>query len=522
MKTPEKDRFYLASAVCLLLTACPALPFLIPPALEFARNLLNTSSQNYSQQYTSRLENLLVAMSRTNLTSGLGGQLGASYAGQPYPGQPYPGQPYAGQQYPSAPTTATFPAVPVPDYGQQPGYPQPGGMAPPGYPGAAPGYGNMPGTGAPQGYPPGYQPGYATGNTVPAAPSPYGAGYPPAASGYPPYPGTGQQTYGTQPGYPPQPGSQPGGYPQTTYPSTGYPATDPNQQYAQAYGQSGYPQSTNPYQQQPGAQSYGQTGYPQGTNPYQQQPGAQPYGQPGYPGAGYQAAPGYPTYRSVDQPPPNAPATGAAPGAVPPVPTPPVAPPSVPIGLQVALLKQVIKDGQKTVAIMEDGEPLKDGRGDPAAGDKFKLVFQPDADGHVYIVSIDGSGWAQGLFPGPQSTASNPVSKDQIYVLPEGNNWFSLDQYRGIETIYFVASYQRRPDIEESLKTITGRERPATAVPQQVTEPAVIPGGYGSSAPGKVTTIKADSGKANQVSLTAFQSRQPNEDLRVTRWFKHE
>jgi hypothetical protein len=346
--------------------------------------------------------------------------------------------------------------------------------------------------------------------------------------GYGTAPGTAQDPYAAQQPYG-QPGTQAygqpsgqAGYPQSTYPSTtspygtpqpGYPSTQqpPGQTGTQAYGQ-------------PGAQPYGQPGYTAPGYPQTSNPG-QGYGTPsygGYPGSGYPAAPGYPTYRSPDSPSATAPPAALPPGASPPPASAPGAAPATPIGLEVALLRQEIKEGQKVPVIMEDGDVVKDGRGDPQAGDKFKIVFRPDADGYVYVISIDGSGWAQGLFPSQNSSAGNPVSKDQIYVLPEGNNWYSLDQYRGIETIYLVASFQRRPDIEESVKIIAGRERPASAVPQQVTEPAVIPQGFGTSAPGKETTIKSDSGQGSQVKLTAFYSRQPNEDLRLTRWFKHE
>jgi hypothetical protein len=57
-------------------------------------------------------------------------------------------------------------------------------------------------------------------------------------------------------------------------------------------------------------------------------------------------------------------------------------------------------------------------------------------------------------------------------------NVFSLDQFKGIETIFVVASHARRPDIEQILTTITGRERNPAEKPQAVSEPAIIPNGY--------------------------------------------
>jgi hypothetical protein len=208
----------------------------------------------------------------------------------------------------------------------------------------------------------------------------------------------------------------------------------------------------------------------------------------------------------------------------PPAGAPDGAPPnsSKPIGLEVAILKQSIVDGRKVVEIVEDGAVFKDGRGTPSAGDKFKLIFRPDADGYVYVISIDGSGWAQGLFPSQNASFANPVKKDEVYILPSENKWYALDQYRGIETLYVVASYRQRADIEENLRSIADRERPATDKPKEVTEPPVIPQGVGNVAPGQVAKISLESGDAKPVNLTAFYSRLPDEDLRLTRWFKHE
>ncbi len=188
------------------------------------------------------------------------------------------------------------------------------------------------------------------------------------------------------------------------------------------------------------------------------------------------------------------------------------------IALDVALLR---KTPTGVPVPIQDGDVLKDGRGDPQAGDKFKIVFRPTADCYVYVIAIDGSGWAQGLFPSKHSTLTNPVRKGQEYVLPEGPYWYSLDQYRGVETIYFVASYQQRTDIEQILTRIAGRERSATAVPAKVEQAPVLPNGFGAAQPGPPAVVKTESGET-LVTPTRFFPNQAGEDLRVTRWFRHE
>jgi hypothetical protein len=194
----------------------------------------------------------------------------------------------------------------------------------------------------------------------------------------------------------------------------------------------------------------------------------------------------------------------------------------IPIALDVALLRKTLVNGRATTTAIQDGEVLRDGRGNPQAGDKFKIMFRPNTDCYVYVIAIDGSGWAQGLFPSKNSSFSNPASKGKEYVLPEAPNaWHSLDQFRGVETIYVVASYQRRLDIEDILQKIAGRERAPTATPQQVQQPAIIPFGYGKAQRGLITVVSTDAGDA-QITPTTFLANQAGEDLRVTRWFRHE
>jgi hypothetical protein len=150
-------------------------------------------------------------------------------------------------------------------------------------------------------------------------------------------------------------------------------------------------------------------------------------------------------------------------------------------------------------------------------------MFRANTDCYVYVIAVDGSAWAQGIFPPASSPFANPVKAGQQHVLPGGTNWFSLDQYKGIETIFFVASHGRRPDIEEILMTISGRERNPKEKPQAVNEPAIIPNGYSGVRPGSSPFAFQTSQHQQQELLpTTYFVQTAGEDLRITRWFRHQ
>jgi hypothetical protein len=281
----------------------------------------------------------------------------------------------------------------------------------------------------------------------------------------------------------------------------GYPY-DP---YAQQPTQQGYPNSQQGYPNDP----YAQQAYPQ--DPYAQQPTQQDHSnsQQGYPNDPYaqQAYPQDPTAQ-----------TGHAGqgGAV-----------GTPVGLDVAIVKKTEVNGTETMIPIKDGDLLKDGRGNAQAGDKFRIMFRANTDCYVYVIAIDGSAWAQGVFPSLSSPFANPVKQGQQYIIPENNNWLSLDQFKGIETIFFVASPEKRQDIEDILASIAGKERHPRETPQQVTEAPIIPAGFHRSQPSRTPFIigqqsHSPQGQDQGLIPTTYFTQKAGEALRVTRWFRHE
>ena len=114
------------------------------------------------------------------------------------------------------------------------------------------------------------------------------------------------------------------------------------------------------------------------------------------------------------------------------------------------------------------------------------------------------------------------MKKDQEVAFPEGPYWFSLDQIKGIETFYVVASPNRRTDLEESIAKMAAEKRPVGTVVAKVEEPPVIPRGVGSTKTRGIITVKDEAGHATQVTPLSYMASQPGQDVTVTRWFKHE
>jgi hypothetical protein len=438
-----------------------ALPFLIPPLVEFGANLLRTAVNNYGDTHEKNMENLLVALQQ--------------------------------------PTNPMMPqGIIATPYGQA------GGYQPTGYPGQE--YQTTQGYPPSQGYPSSQDDSQQVYDPYQNQLPQYGGNAP-----YPnnQYPNQGQQgnPYSNDPVYPNQQASAPGysSYPQSQYPQQGQqPIAYPNNQNIYP-NQNPYPNQA-PYPNQtpyPGqGQPYPDTSYPMGQ---QGQPYPTPYGN-----TGMASAPAYPNQpeESLDYQ-----TTQSETGQ----------PAHAPISLDVLLVKKHLVNGVQSYLPIKDGDILLDGRGNPRAGDKFRVMFRANTDCYVYVIAVDGSAWAQGLFPSASSPFANPVKAGQQHVLPEGTNWFSLDQYKGIETVFVVASRERRQDIEQILTTITGRERNPAEKPQAVSEPAIIPNGYSGARPGSSPFAFPISQHQQQELLpTTYFVKTAGEDLRITRWFRHQ
>lgn len=240
-------------------------------------------------------------------------------------------------------------------------------------------------------------------------------------------------------------------------------------------------------------------------DPYAQAAHAEGYDQPPYSEELYPSE-SYPEEQYAGE---DYPQDGAAPG----------------VALEVALLaQQVTPDGQVRLRPVQDGDVLHDGRGDPARGDKIKIFFSANCACHVYVIGIDATGYVAQIFPAAGGDASSRVAPGARQLVPGGSTWWGLDEYRGIEQVYFIASRERRPDIERLVAELAGQRPNLAASYRPVRQPAIVPVGRGlvqvqSTAP---TVVPTEYGAGQQITPTLFQSTVADADLVITRWFRHE
>lgn len=195
------------------------------------------------------------------------------------------------------------------------------------------------------------------------------------------------------------------------------------------------------------------------------------------------------------------------------------------ISLEVALLaQQSTPDGEVRLRPVHDGDVLYDGRGDPARGDKIKIFFAANCACYVYVIGIDATGYVASIFPEVGAHVVSRVQPGEKYLVPGGTTWWGLDDYRGVEQIYFIASRERRRDIEDLVAQLAGQRPSLPADYRPVRKPAVVAMTRGlvqvqSAAPAAVPT---EYGSEQQISPTLFQSTVADADLVITRWFRHE
>jgi len=82
-------------------------------------------------------------------------------------------------------------------------------------------------------------------------------------------------------------------------------------------------------------------------------------------------------------------------------------------------------------------------------GDQFRINFMTDGDGYVYVINFDSQGKALIIFPHPEAGAGNQVKAGQTYEIPSSPaSWYYLDDAKGQETLYIVASPFPIPNLD--------------------------------------------------------------------------
>ncbi len=195
-----------------------------------------------------------------------------------------------------------------------------------------------------------------------------------------------------------------------------------------------------------------------------------------------------------------------------------------PMSLDVDILAQrMTEKGETPPTPIEDGEILYSVQGNPKAGDKIKLSFKSSCDCYIYIIGIDATGYVASVFPDPGSNLYNPVRANKSYLVPGGTEWYGLDDYKGVEEIYFIASYNRRLDLERIISKLSSQKRVVPPDYKQVKVAAVIPRTRGivKIDMGSSTKVQASNGSIHTFKPSTFIANSKNADLSITRWFKH-
>ncbi len=451
---------YAVSALTLLMGCEAVAPALTQLAMRFGQDLIAAASVNHAPRYAVELESLLVALAQQATGMQMQGQLAQ-----------------LGYQ------------APPPEYMQNQQAYNTGGYG---------GYGQSNDPYGQANNPYGQNNGqYGQAN------DPYGQANDPYSQANDPYGQANNDPYGQANDPYGQANNDPYGQANDPYGQ----ADDPYGQANDPYGQAGdpYSQSDDPYAQaeDPYGQNdepYGESGDPYGetNDPYGETNGAyaqnDPYGGSNDPYASGEAAGVQYAVRGL-----------------------------APIELDVAILAQ--RRGSGELVAVEDGDTLHDGGADPLAGDLLKVHFRANCRCFVYVIGVDATGYVAQIFPDSEEGHSNPVQPGAGYLTPGGeNDWWAMDSFKGVEQIYFMASYAQRPDIEQILEQMAGMPRtPEAQNYQPVAAPAFIPTTRGlvkvkSQQP---VAVPGSAAGPQPVSATLFTNEDPGGDLVITRWFNH-
>ena len=194
-----------------------------------------------------------------------------------------------------------------------------------------------------------------------------------------------------------------------------------------------------------------------------------------------------------------------------------------PIELDVSVLKEAqLASGEWRPIEIEDGDSVQQ-------EELVKFLVRSKAPVYLYIIGVDATGYVQALFPNDDEdfsvSHSNPIQANVLYNFPDGSEWFELDEYKGIQTLYFVAAYEQQPKIEKALAKLATYGRPE--LPKDVetmSEPDVVERGFArkrqSRQSAEVTT--QDNRRHDVQPVKFLADMDAGVGMVITRYFLHE
>ena len=170
-----------------------------------------------------------------------------------------------------------------------------------------------------------------------------------------------------------------------------------------------------------------------------------------------------------------------------------------------------------------DGRPrrLEDGMTLPS-GARYRAYLQSNQASYVYVFQTDTTGRLFHLFPKPESgSQDNRVQARKAVWAPGSDDWFELDRTRGEETIYVVATRERREDIEDLFRR---HRRSGTPAPKNeaLQELSVVLKTMGVQKVSSGTAVKSAPGGRDSVAVMVDRITRDGGTIAHKISFRHE
>ena len=156
-----------------------------------------------------------------------------------------------------------------------------------------------------------------------------------------------------------------------------------------------------------------------------------------------------------------------------------------------------------------------------SATDNYKIQISCNTDCWAYVAQMDATGKVDPILPSGFVNVSNPLTANELYSLPEGNNWFYLDDNIGVEQIYFIVSRTPRADIEAvftQFESINKNLVQKSTI--KVQKPFVLTRGIQGIRAAQEQMVTTRNGKRMTYEPTQLESL--GGDVVITRWFNHQ
>jgi hypothetical protein len=109
-----------------------------------------------------------------------------------------------------------------------------------------------------------------------------------------------------------------------------------------------------------------------------------------------------------------------------------------------------VPTGETIEKILKEGDTLY-------SNDYCRLQFELDRDAYVYVLYYDSGGKLHQLYPDSTAIRPHKVMANTRYIIPPGDdNWFQLDDQKGTETVFIMASREPITDFNQTINSIQG------------------------------------------------------------------